>query len=64
MYRPSPHTGRWLSEDPIGFEAGDGNLYRYVINSVTSYADPTGLYANEVHTGDRFDADPVMVPTC
>ncbi|MBC7351273.1 MAG: hypothetical protein H5U08_02860 [Thermogutta sp.] len=23
-------VGRWLSEDPIGFAGGDGNLYRYV----------------------------------
>ena len=25
-------VGRWLSEDPVGFAAGDGNLYRYVGN--------------------------------
>ncbi|MEJ5342969.1 MAG: RHS repeat-associated core domain-containing protein [Thermogutta sp.] len=25
-------VGRWLSEDPIGFASGDGNLYRYVGN--------------------------------
>jgi len=25
-------VGRWLSEDPTGFAAGDGNLYRYVGN--------------------------------
>jgi RHS repeat-associated protein len=36
-------TGRWLSEDPIGFAAGDANLYRYVGNSPTMYVDPTGL---------------------
>jgi RHS repeat-associated protein len=24
--------GRWMSKDPIGFEAGDVNLYRYVGN--------------------------------
>ena len=23
-------VGGWLSEDPIGYEAGDANLYRYV----------------------------------
>jgi RHS repeat-associated protein len=27
-YNPTP--GRWLDLDPIGFEAGDANLYRYV----------------------------------
>ena len=36
-------VGRWLSEDPIGFEAGDGNLYRYVVNSPIGATDPLGL---------------------
>ena len=38
-----PATGRWLSQDPIGFEAGDANLYRYVGNQPTVRIDPTGL---------------------
>jgi RHS repeat-associated protein len=38
-----PRTGRWLSEDPIGFDAGDPNLYRYVGNSPINGYDPTGL---------------------
>ena len=38
-----PQTGRWASEDPIGFEGGDANLYRYVGNSGVNHADPTGL---------------------
>ncbi|HBO43094.1 MAG TPA: hypothetical protein DD670_04005 [Planctomycetaceae bacterium] len=29
--------GRWLAEDPIGFAAGDANLYRYVGNAATSW---------------------------
>ena len=37
-----PEVGRWLSEDPIGFEAGDANLYRYVGNGVTGTTDPSG----------------------
>ena len=36
-------VGRWLSEDPIGFAAGDGNLYRYVANSPAFSTDTTGL---------------------
>ncbi len=28
-----PVQGRWISQDPIGFEAGDANLYRYVGNA-------------------------------
>ena len=35
-------VGRFLSEDPIGFAAGDANLARYVRNSATNYTDPTG----------------------
>jgi RHS repeat-associated protein len=37
-------VGRWLSEDPIGFSAGDHNLYRYVSNFATGATDPSGWY--------------------
>jgi len=36
-------TGRFISEDPIGFGGGDVNLYRYVGNAPTGLTDPTGL---------------------
>lgn len=35
-------NGRFISVDPIGFQAGDGNLYRYVGNQSTFLTDPTG----------------------
>jgi RHS repeat-associated protein len=35
-------VGRWLSEDPIGFAGGDGNLYRYCNNSPITARDPNG----------------------
>ena len=35
-------TGRFISEDPIGFNGGDANLYRYVGNNSTNFVDPTG----------------------
>jgi RHS repeat-associated protein len=38
-----PVAGRFLSEDPSGFAAGDPDLYRYVSNFVTSATDPSGL---------------------
>jgi RHS repeat-associated protein len=38
----SPSIGRWMSEDPIGFSAGDPNLGRYVLNSPTEFVDPYG----------------------
>ena len=38
----NPQTGRFLSEDPIGFEGKDFNLYRYVQNNPTNMTDPSG----------------------
>jgi len=35
--------GKWISDDPIGFEAGDINLSRYVANTSWNAIDPTGL---------------------
>jgi RHS repeat-associated protein len=40
-----PETGRWLSEDPIGFAGDPSNLYRYVGNSPTNGTDPSGNVA-------------------
>ncbi|MCX7428755.1 MAG: RHS repeat-associated core domain-containing protein [Planctomycetia bacterium] len=36
-------VGRWLSEDPIGYDAADMNLYRYVDNNPTALVDPSGM---------------------
>jgi len=37
-----PKLGRFISEDPMGFEAGDLNLYRYVNNLPTNLIDSYG----------------------
>jgi RHS repeat-associated protein len=37
-----PQTARFDGEDPLGFSAGDTNLYRYVFNSPTVFSDPSG----------------------
>ena len=37
LYDPSP--GHWLESDPVGFEAGDSNLSRYV-------SDQRGIWIN------------------
>lgn len=39
-----PVVGQWVSEDPIGFAAGDANTARYVENSPNDLVDPTGLF--------------------
>lgn len=48
-----PRIGRFLEQDPIGFEAGDPNVYRYVQNNPTNASDPSGQYlvitASETH---------------
>ncbi len=38
-----PGSGRFISQDPIGFSAGDANLYRYVGNAPGDATDPEGL---------------------
>jgi RHS repeat-associated protein len=43
-------NGRFISEDPIGFAAGDANLTRYVGNSPTNWIDPSGLTPIPVST--------------
>jgi RHS repeat-associated protein len=35
-------VGRFVSEDTIGFNGGDANLYRYVANSPLNLIDPNG----------------------
>ena len=37
-----PDLARWISEDPIEFNGGDLNLYRYVMNNPVNYFDPDG----------------------
>jgi RHS repeat-associated protein len=44
----NPSIGRFIAEDPIGFDAGDANLYRYVGNRPVEFVDPFGLRSNEL----------------
>jgi RHS repeat-associated protein len=39
-----PKVGRFVSEDPIGFEGGDVNLYAYVANNPVMGIDPEGTF--------------------
>ncbi len=43
----SPSLGRWLSNDPLGFNAGDQNWYRSIGNNPGNGNDPSGLQEGE-----------------
>jgi hypothetical protein len=45
-----PTIGRWMQEVPIGFQAGDPNLERYVANNPTNMTDPSGLAGQVQYT--------------
>ncbi len=47
-----PKLARFISEDPIGLEGGDVNLYAYVWNAPATFADSSGL------SGSGFGAVP------
>jgi RHS repeat-associated protein len=47
-----PSIGRFISEDPIGFDAGDMNLYRYVANTPMTYTDPSGMCQSWMNTSN------------
>jgi len=38
------NLGRFISEDPIGFDGGDVNLFGYVHNNSINRTDPLGLF--------------------
>jgi RHS repeat-associated protein len=46
-----PVLQRFISEDPIGFLAGDPNLYGYVFNSPANFVDPSGELAGALLAG-------------
>ncbi len=41
-----PAMQRFISQDPLGFAAGDTNLYRYCFNSPATFTDPSGMTAS------------------
>jgi RHS repeat-associated protein len=59
VYNPS--TGRWLTQDPIGFQGGQANLYEAVGNDPTNATDPSGLTAVLAGPGDAFFESPVLI---
>ena len=56
-------VGRWLSQDPIGFAAGDANLYRYVGNGATEFTDPSGLSGKGIKETQNNDGSTTITIT-
>jgi RHS repeat-associated protein len=55
-----PNVGRFISEDPIGFEGGDVNLYAYAGNNPVMMIDPSGKAAFWYHFADGYRAGSAM----
>jgi len=41
-------SGRFVSEDPLGFGGGDVNLYAYVRGNPVGWVDPSGLWTAQI----------------
>ena len=55
----NPTIGRFMSEDPKGFDAGDYNLYRYCSNDPLDRSDPMGLDVNmDMFSSGENSSDP------
>ena len=53
-YRARSYTstaGRFITQDPLGFRAGDQNLYRYTGNNGVGLIDPSGTLADDCSGG-------------
>lgn len=44
-----PTSGRFVSEDPIGFHGGASSFYGYVGNNTLNFGDPGGRCVKEIH---------------
>jgi hypothetical protein len=64
VYRAEdPVIGRWDSQDPLRFAAGDANIYRYVGNDPTNATDPSGMRDEEPVQGMTPDHNRPQRPT-
>ena len=62
----NPQTGRFLSEDPIHFDGGDLNLFRYIGNNPVNERDPEGEFGapTAVFCADYFKNCPKTALKC
>ena len=58
----SPELQRFISEDPLEFDAGDWNLYGYVHNDPVNFTDPLGLQCGPGGKGDWLVPDRLRTP--
>ncbi|MFT3684291.1 MAG: RHS repeat-associated core domain-containing protein [Phycisphaerales bacterium] len=58
-----PRQGQWLQTDPLGFSAGDQNLYRYADGNYSSGYDPEGLYDEFEIVTDAAGGMPFVINT-
>jgi RHS repeat-associated protein len=56
-----PATGRFISEDPVGFDGG-GDFYEYSFNEPTTFTDPFGLQTQAPTAPPPVKAPPVSPP--
>src|SRR5262249_51556482 len=57
-----PKTGRWTSQDQLGFGAGDSNLYRYISNRNMNNVDPSGFQTNSIFGQSTGKNNPFLRP--
>ena len=65
----SEDLGRFVNRDPVGYETGGTNMYRYVRDSPTDYDDASGMYiylmngpAGSVQPSPIFPCPPTLRP--
>jgi RHS repeat-associated protein len=57
-----PGTGRFTTQDPVGLDAGDSNLYRYANNDAPNSIDPSGMDPPIRGGWDQAGPPPAFVP--
>jgi RHS repeat-associated protein len=60
----SPQTGRFISEDPVGWASGQTNGYAYVGGNPVQFSDPTGEAGITFGHGARHLADTGLSAQC
>jgi RHS repeat-associated protein len=56
-----PVSQGWIEQDPMGFAAGDSNLYRYVNNAPKDATDPSGFQSRRELLSGKMNPRPAPV---